>query len=243
MIVARRRRLLHRYRASESDACPSGAPAPRRAFTLLETMLVLALVVAIGALAWPALRKPFAAQRLKKSADQLHADLTRARAMAIRTGTVRQLKFDPVAALPGSGAGYVVAPATDPMAAAPATLTPTAGGVPSGVGVEAHSLPEGITVVAVEAFDDVAPPPYAADLAPAANQSAGAEATGPAASGASIPSATVFFHPDGTTSSAQFTLANEQGLYLRLELRGLTGAVTTSDLLTAEQLSPTEQQP
>jgi len=232
MIVARRRSLRPRLRASESVASPSGAPASRRAFTLLETMLVLALVVAIGALVWPALRKPFAAQRLKKSADQLHADLTRARAMAIRTGTVRQLSFDPVAALPGSGASYVVAPAMDPMAAAPATFTPTDGSASTGVGVEAHSLPEGIAVVAVEAFDDIAPPPYA-----------GAAATGPAASGASIPSATVFFHPDGTTSSAQFTLANEQGLYLRLELRGLTGAVTTSDLHSAEQLSPTEQQP
>lgn len=237
MIVARRRSLRPRLRASESVASPSGAPASRRAFTLLETMLVLALVVAIGALAWPALRKPFAAQRLKKSADQLHADLTRARAMAIRTGTVRQLSFDAAMAAPGIGSRYVVAPAADPMA------EPTTGNTPSSGAVEVRSLPEGVTLVGLEAFDDVAPPPYAASAATAVAPTA---PTGPSAGGAATaaaPSATVFFHPDGTTSSAQFTLANEQGLYLRLELRGLTGAVTTSDLLTAEQVPPTEQQP
>jgi len=214
-----------------------GAAPRRAAFTLLETMLVLAVMVAVGAMLWPALQKPFAAQRLRKSADQLHADLTRARASAMRSGGVRQFTADPAAATTTTGATYSIGPAVDPAYAA-ATIEPVvAAGSNVDGGVRTTTLPEGITLVAVEALDDVAPPPYAAS--PQAAQSEAAPTTaspnaGPSAANATF--STVFFHPDGTTSSARFTLANEQGLYLRVELRGLTGAVTKSDVVSAEQL-------
>jgi prepilin-type N-terminal cleavage/methylation domain-containing protein/prepilin-type processing-associated H-X9-DG protein len=42
----------------------------RRGFTLMEVLLVLALMAAIAAMAWPALRNPFAGHRLRAAADQ-----------------------------------------------------------------------------------------------------------------------------------------------------------------------------
>jgi type II secretory pathway pseudopilin PulG len=207
----------------------------RTAFTLLETMLVLAVMVAVGAFVWPSLQKPFAAQRLRKSADQLHADLTRARAAAIRSGVVRQLVAEPDAATTTTGARYSVTSAVDPAAASLALPATDAGGAMSDGGIQTRTLPEGITLVAIEAVDDVAPPPYTA--APAmpvaqAGESSSTQMQEPAGVAPSI----IFFHPDGTTSSARITLANEQGLHIRVELRGLTGVVTKSDVFAAEVL-------
>lgn len=214
---------------------PSSA---RTAFTLLETMLVLAVMVAVGALVWPSLQKPLGAQRLRKSADQLHADLTRARAAAMRSGVVRQLVAEPDAATTTTGARYSIAAAADSAASSLGLPASEAGGAMSDGGAQTRTLPEGITIETVEAVDDVAPPPYAAAAAAPVTPVA---PSGPSASPSSpavvpgVPSI-VYFHPDGTTSSARITLANEQGLRIRVELRGLTGSVTKSDVFATETL-------
>ena len=46
----------------------------------------------------------------------------------------------------------------------------------------------------------------------------------------------IFFYPDGTTSNARLVVANERGRYILLTLRGLTGVVRVSGMLTASQL-------
>jgi Tfp pilus assembly protein FimT len=63
--------------SSESD---------RRAITLLEVLLVLALLVILSAMTWPALDRPMANQRLRKAADQVRTAWTRARVEAMTTG-------------------------------------------------------------------------------------------------------------------------------------------------------------
>ena len=203
---------------------------PRRAFTLLETMLVLALFVVVSALAWPQLSKPFEAQHLRKSADQLHADLTRARATAIRTGCTQQFTItssttvdDGRGALPVVRSSYHIAPVTDAMAGNSSAGFDPMFSDPLASAGQTYSLPEGITLAAVEAVDDVSPAPQA-----------GGFSLPPAPTDGASTTSTVFFHPDGTTSSARFTLVNEQGLMVRVELRGLTGVVAKSDVLTSE---------
>ncbi|MBA4019353.1 MAG: hypothetical protein C0483_19475 [Pirellula sp.] len=183
----------------------------RRGFTLLETMLTLALLVGLTALAWPALEKPFAVERLRKSADQLHADLTRARATAIRNGQTLEFVVD------GTSGHYAVMPIAG---FAPSQATPAVSAVAPSAGAEhapGQALPEGIRIVTIEAIDDVTPAPQPVGFAQPAD---------PAAAAASQ---TVYFHPDGTTSTAVFTLANEHGMALRLELRGLTGTLAKGD--------------
>jgi hypothetical protein len=46
----------------------------------------------------------------------------------------------------------------------------------------------------------------------------------------------VYFYPDGTTSDTQLVLRNEHELYVLVQLRGLTGVATVSDVMTAEEL-------
>jgi prepilin-type N-terminal cleavage/methylation domain-containing protein len=61
---------------------------PRRAFTLLELLLVLALIVAIVSLAGTNLRSGFRHQRLRKAAEQVRTEWARARIEAIKRGRV-----------------------------------------------------------------------------------------------------------------------------------------------------------
>ena len=54
-----------------------------------------------------------------------------------------------------------------------------------------------------------------------------------AASGAAPPENVVYFYPDGTTSSARVTLANDRSMFVDVRLRGLTGIAVVGDVLTA----------
>ena len=65
----------------------------RPAFTLVEVMLVLALLVVIGALIWPAVKGPFEGQRLRKAGDQVRAEWTRARTRAMKSGRTQVFQF------------------------------------------------------------------------------------------------------------------------------------------------------
>lgn len=188
----------------------------RRAFTLLEITLTLALLVVLVSLVWPALEAPFAAQRLKAAADQLRADFTQARTTAMNSGQTQLLTFDSA-----SGTYAVVAvddgASTDPFSptsdVTSITLGPIAG----------RPLPDGVAFHEVAALDDVTPPPATvAGFGP------------PPTSGAAATTGSVYFHPDGTTSSARVTLANERGMFIDVRLRGLTGATAVGDVLAAE---------
>ena len=66
-----------------------GSCLSRQAFTLLELLLVLALMVAALAVALPNLRGSFSDQRLQKAAEQIRAEWTRARVRAIKTGQIQ----------------------------------------------------------------------------------------------------------------------------------------------------------
>jgi len=45
----------------------------------------------------------------------------------------------------------------------------------------------------------------------------------------------ILFYPDGTTSDARLTVANEQGRYIDVTLRGLTGVVKVSDVYLGQE--------
>ena len=65
----------------------SGSPrTDRRAVTLIEVLLVLALLVVLASMTWPALDRPMANQRLRKAADRVRTAWTRARIDAMSTG-------------------------------------------------------------------------------------------------------------------------------------------------------------
>lgn len=67
----------------------------RRAFTLLEVLLVLCMLAAMAALAAPALEGPFANQRLVKGADLVRSHWARARIEAVESGCIRVFRCSP----------------------------------------------------------------------------------------------------------------------------------------------------
>ncbi len=69
----------HRKRVRRVGDC-------RSAFTLMELMLVLALILAIGAVAVPKFTDLFARQRLHASAERIRLEFDRARLLAMQTG-------------------------------------------------------------------------------------------------------------------------------------------------------------
>jgi type II secretion system protein H len=72
-------------------------PRPQRAFTLLELLLVLALVAVLAALAGPRMSGALKGQRLDAQARTVIAYARKARALAAAEGRSYDLVFDPVA--------------------------------------------------------------------------------------------------------------------------------------------------
>src|SRR5690348_15415484 len=70
-------------------------PSTRSGFTLLELLLVLALIAAISAMVWPLLAGPLATQRLKRAAEQVRTQLIKARTQAINTGETFGVTYQP----------------------------------------------------------------------------------------------------------------------------------------------------
>jgi prepilin-type N-terminal cleavage/methylation domain-containing protein len=174
----------------------------RHGVTLLEIMLVLCLLVILSAVAWPALERPLANQRLREAADAVRIQWTRARIDAMSSGRTSLFSYTPNTGTyrleSRENAEYVAEGPTD-EAAAPREYT----------------LPEGCKFIAGQAPRD--------DRATGFLNQDSSSDTETAASGP------ILFHSDGTTSDAIVTLENEHGRRIELTLRGLTGVVTVGD--------------
>jgi len=197
----------------------------RRGVTLLEVSLVLALLVVLSAIVWPQLEQPLASERLKRSADQLRADFTKARVAAMESGRAHAFQFDPATGR------YSVSPLDDLSDSDPFSIP--AGGLSVAPVLEGE-LPEGVRLASISAADDVTPPPSVGGvvLTPGAG---GLEGQAPVPVGQAAASI-VYFHPDGTTSSAVATLAGEFELAVEVRLRGLTGATAVGEVFVGGAL-------
>jgi len=209
----------------------------RRAFTLLEVVIVLVLVVILSGLAYNALMRPMAARRLQLAADQIRAEWIRARNRAMANGQTYCFQCE----LGGNGYMLVAYDASSYSTGS------TEGLFDSGTGVQGSSdvplmqitageeqrkeLPERITFAdaQVDGMEQMAA--FTED--PTA-------LTTPLTPMDSLDGSSILFFPDGTTSSALITLENEYGRRIDVSLRGLTGAVLVSDLYDAEGSGMTE---
>jgi prepilin-type N-terminal cleavage/methylation domain-containing protein len=194
----------------------------RRAFTLLELLLVLALMVVIAAIAWPSIKGPFESQRLSRSAEQVRAEFGKLRVRSMRTGQIHVFRFQP------GQAGFAWEPWTNSVedvnssniagngfgATAPAVLPASS---------HEDQLPEGIQFHAAEVTLDARASQL---LGPGGEAAADAEWSDP-----------IFFYPDGTTSNTHLVLNNTRGQAVIVTLRGLTGLTLASEMTTVDQLS------
>ena len=226
--------MIWRWSANNAPAPSSESPrrdtrrglrprcAPRSAFTLLELLLVLALMVAIAAIVWPSLKGPFERQRLSQSAEQLRAELGKTRVRAMRTGTIQVFRFQP------GQSGFKSEPWTLSVEDANSSNASIGfGGAPAPPTLEAartDNLSEGVIFHLAEVTIDAR-----------AGQLLG-PAGGDSAPGA-LWSDPIFFYPDGTTSNTHIVLSNQRGQAIVVTLRGLTGLTLPSEVTTIEQLS------
>ncbi len=175
----------------------------RHGLTLVEVLLVLALLVVLGAISAPMLEGSFARAGLQNGGDLLRAAWSRARLAAVETGEPCVFRCEPMgsrfqiiklAALGTDRAEELEADDPD-VEHHPADL----------MRLGEDRLPDGVIFAAAEVA--------------ASNQIAAT--IGPTSGGAwSDP---ILFHPDGTASDASLLLANGPGQTLRVTLRGVTG--------------------
>jgi type II secretory pathway pseudopilin PulG len=180
--------------------------APRSAYTLLELILVLALLVVIAALVLPSAESMYAQFRLTQGSDSVRAAWASARAYAIDEG--RPYRF---AIIPNQG-NYRVAPdssefwsGSDQPRNSTDSATPPL--------VVSKSLPKGLRFAAPDA------PPVAAQ---------GTESSLPPDSiNPEMWSSRTVFLPDGTASQdVEIVFGNSGTMGLVMKLRALTGAVS-----------------
>jgi hypothetical protein len=170
-------------------------------------------------------------QRLRKTAELIRAQWTKARVKAIKTGQIQVFRYTL------AGNTYVVEPWSGEVDAleAAANMEPVS---PQGLpldssqlnvpnlplGVNGSRLPDGMLFYSGETTVD-------ARAMSIADQGG---------AGTSAPDSVnkIVFYPDGSTSDAKLTLTNER-CFVQIRLRGLTGTIRISDFLTAEELVST----
>lgn len=191
-----------------------------RGVTLVELLIALAIIVLIASLAIPAVDRAWDRYRVKLAGDQLRAAFGHAHYEAMRTGQIQ------VARLELGGSKYYLQPwmAGDEVINVSAEeayeqTTPQyqAETVPE------KKLPEDVIFESAQARFDT--------RAMEVEEEAGMQQT--ALTQWSQP---LLFYPDGTSSQAKVTLANERGEAIQVTLRKLTGLASVGEITTLEAL-------
>lgn len=194
----------------------------RRGVSLLELLLVLGVLLVFAMMAAPTLRRPLEAQKLRKSAELVQAQWSKARIRAMRAGQTFVFQYQP------ESGRFRVQPwyTEDLLLEAGGELNPLdpAGGAMAVL----DELPEGIEFLTSITLSESRSLAIEEELSQA-SRSASADASW---------SAPVLFYPDGTASTAELILTNEYGDYVTLRLRGLTGVARVIDGLPDEEGSP-----
>jgi len=194
--------------------------------SLMELMLVLAVLVAVAAMVYPALQGPMDDQRLLKSADLIRAQLTKARVAAMKNGRMYVFRYVT------SSDEYAVEPwaaDADGTEASPQALLNDTPALPRStgeklrpLGISGQRLPEGVLFFLGETQRDARLAAVTPDDTTTASPDGG------------VPP--IVFYPDGSTSDARLVLTNER-FFVEVTLRGLTGMIRVSELLSAEEVA------
>lgn len=185
----------------------------REAFTLLELLLVLAVLVTVASLTWPSLTRYLREQDILEGAEATRAAAAGTRIKAIDTGLTYQFRYEP------QGRMFVVIPYDAPETIA-ASSTPTQGGISTYPMLSGRLSEQCRFVVPADqpAAAEGLPPEAFAGLPDAGELQAAT--WGPP----------ILFFPDGTAADATFGIANEDELQVDLSVRGLTGTLSLGPL-------------
>lgn len=178
----------------------------RTGFSLIEIIIVVALMVTIGAMVVPAMIDFFGSQKLSKAADKVRTEMGRARVSAIRTGDIYAFYFTP------EMTSYTVARFNDAFNERnqpQEKLGQDERG--SDFNFDEERLPRGITFAAADSPEDA--------------RVAQAMADNEVRLSTMRP---ILFYPDGTSQNATIILQNDQQELYKITLRGLTGTASAN---------------
>jgi prepilin-type N-terminal cleavage/methylation domain-containing protein len=197
----------------------AGPGRARRGLTLMELMLVLALLVIVSAIVVVAFTGTLANQQLRKAGDQVRSQMGKARVRAMKSGSAHALWVEP------NGAVYRIEPwiTGEEVTEGSGSLVGVAPAADSNLLISQATLPEGVVFYVAETLED--------------SRSALAQMNGGSLSGEQGSMPPILFYPDGTSSTARLTLTNNNGLYVVISLRGLTGTASATDTLSQEELA------
>ena len=212
----------------------SGMSDRRCGFTLLEVLLTLCLLVIIMSLTWPVLQGPIDTLRLRRAADEIHAQWASARVEAMDSGRTYMFRYDTA----GEQNRFRVECYRCTETADDPVYDQTFDGSTGGLGFSGKAretitgtLPGGVTFLTSATEADT--------RAAMAQATAGRAMGGSSGSlDAGAWSTAILFYPDGTTSTSVLQLRNEHNRCVELALRGLTGTVTIGEVSSVEGPSP-----
>ncbi|MEM6472519.1 MAG: prepilin-type N-terminal cleavage/methylation domain-containing protein [Planctomycetota bacterium] len=195
----------------------------RGGFTLLELLLVLAILSVLAALVMPQVAWLLGDRRIVRGARLIREELVLARVEAMRQGRVlmidAELQSDSLRVRPYNSLADSVN-ALDQTGTQAGLLTGAEQGVFAAMDVDESDvrqveLPEDVTVQSISV------------VSAARAMEIQQQTSGDMAQGFSQP---VLFYPDGTTSTAAITLTHPTHGKITVMLRGITGDVTISDV-------------
>ncbi len=186
----------------------------RRGYTFVELLLVLAILAALAAMAWPAVVRFSGEQAIKDASERVRSELDRTRFRSINAGVAYQFRYEP------NGRRFVAVPAERDVSADPAASTPTAQAAqapPSASG----QIREGLTFQPT-AGTASASAPLAADWLTGLPDAV--------LLGQSQWSSPIYFHPDGTGTTARFRILDDKQRFIEVSVRDLTGMAAAGPL-------------
>ena len=189
---------------------PELRPQRQSGYTLLELLFVLAILLLLAGMAWPRVQGLYERHQLQSATEDVRVRLTGTRFRAIDSGLIYQFRYEP------GGQNYIVVPydvvtgtsADEGTQQQPPTYV---GRLPASMRFEA---PDGVAVTTEQmgsgglAYIDTA-----GELRDTAW------------------SAPILFIPDGTATDDAFDVIDEEDRFMRLSVRGLTAAVTVSQIV------------
>jgi len=200
-------------------------PESRQGMTLLEILLVLAVLAFISAMAWPSIRGAYGTYKLHAAADQVRSGLNKARNAAMTTGRVHMFRFQT------NGDQYVVQPWSGDVADAISDDEAIPAGKDAAVTIDnkgnarPEHLVDGVRFLAGEM------------AATARSQMVVENDQGTKEAGSDWGSPILFFS-DGTSVDAVVRIYNERKNMVPIAIRGLNGTTRVGDLQSAPEATP-----
>lgn len=235
---------LLRRPASSADRVPcrrsrSGSRRSRKraAFTLFEMLMVLSVVAVIASLSWPRLTSFLKQQQLIGSAEQVRQLLDRARLEAVEQGIILQARFEP------EGQKYVLLPfdafQEQPQQSQSKGVVSTSFTDPSG---SRSTGRDRRPTYRVQELNEVCH--FHTDRIVAGDTSGfsrlGEQWLGHLEDGLAARDAVwtrpILYYPDGSATDGVVTVMDREKRYVRLHIRGLTGAVIATKVAKSPEV-------